>query len=540
MASEYSGPIDPDDPSHGVEPVDVSRQLLPSFGAGLMRPTCHWLTERMGTAALLPLGPTSAEPHVLNPSIAGPEPEAVSPKSAPDDEGAAAIATLVALAAAIEAARAGPGADETASGTGSAPALQATFDPLPTAITAARPTVTETTTATGEDAPPLPTTSESLGHRWRWADARHFYPEAGLVLVAIALLGVWAYASVPHAPKSLPGPEVAQIRPEEADSRPASATTDARLKFIGREKCDGESCDSLLKFAPAPAPQSPDQAGSTVPYTTAAQSGADADLAGTQASSPLIAEPQSAAPAQNAIPPVASTAAADTVPEPEQIAVQPLVADPMEAEPVGTEPVLAAQEPPAAKLEQPATLSVAAPSAIEVDTGSIVGPSVESSAVVPEASPPETLSVELRPEKEAAADPQQTSSTPPSAARPAKPLPAPSIRKAQSAWSAKKSALAGLPKPSAVKAASAKPKSKASPTEKQTAAAGAAANKAPGFPPTTPSALIKPAKPAPPQAAANTPPAAATAQAGFAPGDKPPGFEIQTNLGGGFFAFQPY
>jgi hypothetical protein len=80
-------------------------------------------------------------------------------------------------------------------------------------------------------------------------------------------------------------------------------------------------------------------------------------------------------------------------------------------------------------------------------------------------------------------------------------------------------------------------KPKASQTQKQAGTTNSATtSKAPGFPASKPSVLFKPA---PPPAVASKAPEPAP-EAGFAPGDKPPGFEIQTNLGGGFFALQPY
>ncbi len=68
--------------------------------------------------------------------------------------------------------------------------------------------------------------------------------------------------------------------------------------------------------------------------------------------------------------------------------------------------------------------------------------------------------------------------------------------------------------------------------------ASARHNKAPGFPAASPSTLFKPAPP--PALASKAPEPTPAPEASFAPGDKPPGFEIQTNLGGGFFAMQPY
>ncbi len=597
MASSTSILSDPTGPETHSELLEAPARLSPSFGEGLVRPTCHWLTERMSEAQLSPVDDAASDE-----STSGSTCETATDS---DAERIAAIETLVALAAKIEAARAG-GETYVAPET-EAPAaveeLRADADMVPQFIgdqleVAGIPTVShaaEMPVAYEEQAPAdqhdenapaeaieRPTPGD-IDYALRLREAlRAHYPESALLLVAIALVGVWAYASTPRTRDHVPVPAIAEIRPDEAVPASASpAPENARLKFVGKQSCAGGACETLLTLAPAPAaPDAP--GGSSASYTAAAQP--EAATESTQASEPTspateseapaqapppavastsagpapetervgtepVASPSTApeepaaAPAQDAAPVVATTAA-DTAPEAEQINTQPVATEPIKTEPLAPEPALAALEQPPATIEPPADdVSVATPSALEASPGSATEAPSESAAIVPEASPVETLDVEMQAKSKDAAT-QPPASTAAAIARPAKVLPA--NRKSLPPQTAKKNAVAALPKTAPAKTASTKtalpkttlPKTalKAAPAEKQAATSGKPANKAPGFPAASPSALFKPAPP--PAAASNAPEPAP--EAGFAAGDKPPGFEIQTNLGGGFFAMQPY
>jgi hypothetical protein len=264
------------------------------------------------------------------------------------------------------------------------------------------------------------------------------------------------------------------------------------------------------------------------------------------------------APEQN-VPPAVISTASDTAPQAERIETEPVATEPIKAEPTGAEPALTAQEPapaepvaaepskaepvrpeqamavvepPPAPIEPLANIAATTPSKLENTPGNLTETHPESAAIVPEASPVETLDVEIRAKGKSVAKRSPSNAA---TARPTKSDPA--NRKAQPPQVANKKAVAALPKTNPAKAALAKPK--VLPTQKQAATANSATtSKAPGFPAASPSTLFKPA---PPLALANKAPDPTPApEASFAPGDKPPGFEIQTNLGGGFFAMQPY
>jgi hypothetical protein len=527
-------PIDPPGPEQRAEPVEAPGDLSPSFGAGLIRPTCHWLPERMGAAAQPPVQ-----------SIASGDHDAAPAETDLDDERTAAIQTLVALAAKIEAARAD---GENASNTQSpATAIMPRFicDPFE-----------ETNTSGGRHTPEMPGGHEertpaeelpvprSMDQASRWTDVlRTSYPEAGLLLVAVVLLAALTYASAPRTRQALPGaavaPTVAKIRADEAAPPAAPVPEDARLKFVGIESCSGRPCESLLAFTPAAAPATRDEAASGVSYTAAAQpdTAQDGTQDTTQARPPSAPEEPSAAPAQDAPPVVASTAG-NAAPETEQIKTETITTDPIKTETVGTEPVLAAQEPAPAQLAPPADVSVAMPLAPEIKPGNVSEVPVSSAGIEPAAAAAPIPGGEPPLIGTNATKPPEASASA-TAARPAHPAKVgTTVRKAQPQQAAKKSAVAALSKPAAAKAALAKPTLKAPSGVKQAGTATAAVSKAPGFPPATPSSAL--IKPAPPAAVASKAPESPSMGLGASPGDKPPGFEIQTNLGGGFFAFQPY
>jgi hypothetical protein len=466
-----------------------------------------------------------------------------------DAERVAAIETLVALAAKIEAARAGA---ESAGATNSETPVTVIMprficDPLEETNTSAGHRAPEMPSGHEERTPAELTVPSSVDHASRWTDVlRASYPEAGLLLVSVALLAALIYASAPNTRATLPGgPAVAKIRADEAAPPAAPAPDDARLKFVSSESCSGRPCESLLAFTPDPAATERAEPANGVSYTAAAQP--DTVQGSTQANAPVVPDqpPSGAAPAQD-VPAVVTATAGDAAPETEQIRTEPITSEPIKTEPVANTPIAPEQEPAPSKLEQPPDVAVAMPSALEIEPGD-VSEAPAASAGIELSAPAQRLDtaaerpIEASPGKAPAATP---AAIPPRQARPQKTTPA--VRHAQQPRAAKKAAVATQSKPGGTKAAliksgqgkpgPAKSAPKSSPGEKPATFAGAGANKAPGFAAPTPSALFNPAPPAP--VASNTPEPAPNA--GFAPGDKPPGFEIQTNLGGGFFAFAPY
>lgn len=519
-------PIDPTGPEHRAEPVEAP-ELLPSFGAGLIRPACHWLPRKMGAATRSAAPGAASDDHDMDQAETGSDAERI-----------AAIETLVALAAKIEAARAD--AESVGASITKAPAAatmpQFICDSLEEAFTSAGRRAPEKLSELEEQAPVESPVPSSVDHASRWTDAlRASYPEAGLLLVAVALLGAWIYASVPRKGETPPSLAIAQIHADEA-SPPAPA--DARLKFMGGDSCSGRPCESLLvAFTPDAAAAAGGEPASGVSYTAAAQPDTAQDS--TQASAPAAPDEPRAPPAQEDAPPTVVAAAGDAASETEPIRTEPITSEPIETEPVSDETILAAQEPSPAKLESPADVSVTLPSAVEIQPGDVSeAPAASASIELDAAAPAESLDVEA--ERAVEASPGKTpaantTAIPPRHARPAKAGPA--IRKAQQPQAAKKNAVATQSKPGGAKAALAKSAPKSPAGEKQAGTASASANKAPGFPAAAPTVLFKPSPPAAVASKAPEPPIPASSAT---PGDKPPGFEIQTNLGGGFFAFQPY
>ena len=179
------------------------------------------------------------------------------PQAELDDEGVAAIATLVALAAKIEVARSGvePQSSDQGSESVASNMPQHIYDPLAADLGASA----TTNSAIVEDVLPASVEATAMREPSRLGDAlRSHYPEMCLLLMAVALIGAWAYASTPRTPESLPGPAIAEIRPDEAVTPPAPpAPEDTRLKFMGSQSCGDKACEPLLTLAPSLATTSP-------------------------------------------------------------------------------------------------------------------------------------------------------------------------------------------------------------------------------------------------------------------------------------------
>ncbi len=159
-----------------------------------------------------------------SPSIAGLEAEAGMPQAEIDDEGAAAIATVVALAAKIEVARGGlePQSSDQGSESVASSMSQHIYDPLAAALGASA----TTHSAIVEDVLPASVETTAMREPSRLGDAlRSHYPEMCLLLMAVALIGAWAYASTPRTPESGPFPPLPRSgprRPLPARAAPAA------------------------------------------------------------------------------------------------------------------------------------------------------------------------------------------------------------------------------------------------------------------------------------------------------------------------------
>lgn len=482
--------------------------------------------------AVAPAPPEESGDHGLAPTDADEEAERQS-----------AIETLVALAAKIEAAR----ADRTTFSASAQAAVDAPAEITPPAAIMPRfiyDPVEETAPTVGGEveesargpegqAPPTELPAESsVQNISRWAEAlKASYPEVGLLLAVVLLLAALVYAAAPGTEDAARGPVLAEIRADEAAVK-SPAQEDARLKFVGTETCSGRPCGALLEYTPPPPKVvEASEADPRAAYATAAEPAAT-DVAPSAPAAAPAPEPEATAAAPATDSPAAIAAASNEAP-PEHVGTEAPATAPMTTEAVT--PYAAPAEPIAAEpaREIAAESPAAAPATIEAKPDSIADAPLSSASIEPSPSPAQSLPVEPR---------SVTTAKPATAAAPAAPRPAKAAvanRKAQQP--AKKNTATAQVKVPGTKAASVKPLPKAVPAATASAASG---NKAPGFPASTPAASLfkpAPAKPAPPpQATASKNPEPTAPAAGFAPADKPPGFEILNNLGGGFFAMQPY